>query len=87
MPPRFVASIYCNTQKHIRVETACRSGLNKTYFTLLEHHKIEVLNALIRILLYTFPKNVFRYNFPNIFVHKVIAGNGESAKLDASESA
>lgn len=46
----------------------------ETYLALLQHHKVEVLNALVGILLDPIPKEVFRYDFSDIFVYEVVTG-------------
>lgn len=44
-----------------------------TYFTLLQHHKVEMLDSFICVLSDALAKHGLGYDFADIFIHKSVA--------------
>ena len=76
MPPRLVASMNCNaagkqTPVCIRKRTSRTKGLI-SHLILLQHHKVEMLDALFRIFSHTLDKRRIRDDVTNILVNERI---------------
>ena len=44
-----------------------------THFTILQHHKVEVLNSVIKVIFHPLLEFFLANNITNIFVYKIVS--------------